>query len=136
MKKLSEVVKFSNIANQILKQEKEAKTREDLKLEYALSKTLKAVEPVIKGYQEKMQEKRIDLCLIDKDDSILKDEEGNFKFDKQGLKELEVFNNELLEDGCEIKTHFVSIPKGFPIVIALELEGFVFEDVESFIDAE
>lgn len=135
-KKLKEINQFANTAATLIRlhqskiDEKENITKQEERLNKALNKSLLSVKQILEEKDDKISDKKIDLCLEDKDGSVLRDENGNLKLGKEGLKEIEKYHKELLDEVHEVKPNFVEIPEGFPYLTAVILEGFVFKKVE------
>jgi hypothetical protein len=80
-KNLLELV--NNLNNEISKQKVKD---EDTKVSQKLSKIAKKFEKYVNEYNEQIEEIRIDNASTDEKGVILKEENGGYKFNKEGLK--------------------------------------------------
>lgn len=63
-------------------------------------------------YSEKLQELRLDNASVDKDNNLILDEKGEYKFSKEGLKKLNESAKKLQEEEFEFKPIDVMNPEG------------------------
>lgn len=63
-------------------------------------------------YAEKLQEIRLDNASVDKDNNLILDEKGEYKFNKEGLKKLNEAAKKLQEEEFEFKPIEVMNPDG------------------------
>jgi predicted nuclease with TOPRIM domain len=84
------------------------------------------------AYQEKIAELRLDNASVDKDGNLILDENGEYKFNKDGLKKLNEAAKELLEAEFEYKPIDVMNPEGLDIHVYLKgwVNGVKFQDEE------
>ena len=90
----------ANVGDQKTKtQKKLVKIHEQLKKHYDI-------------YSEKLQEIRLDNASVDKDNNLILDEKGEYKFNKEGLKKLNEAAKKLQEEEFEFKRIEVMNPDG------------------------
>lgn len=78
------------------------------KLGYALQKVRLRAEKLWNQYQAKVEDLNIDHCVVDDKGVILKDEKGEYKFTKEGMKARNQARQKLYESEVEIDPHFVT----------------------------
>ena len=83
-------------------------------------------------YQDKVNEIRLDAASVDKDGNLILDEKGEYKFSKDGLKQLNTKAKELLDSEFEYKPIDVMNPEGLDVHIYLKgwVNGVNFKDEE------
>lgn len=90
----------ANVSDQKTKtQKKLVKIHEQLKKHYDV-------------YAEKLSEIRLDNASVDKDNNLILDEKGEYKFNKEGLKKLNESVKKLQEEEFEFKPIEVMNPDG------------------------
>jgi len=67
------------------------------KLVYSYTKNNKELTKISTGLDEKLSDKRIDLCLTGSNGEILLNPDQSYKFSKEGLRELNAFTKSLYE---------------------------------------
>lgn len=87
-------------------------------------------------YTEKLQEIRLDNASVDKDNNLILDEKGEYKFSKEGLKKLNEAAKKLQEEELEFKPIDVMNPEGLEFHTYLKgwLNGVNFIENEEVID--
>ena len=87
-------------------------------------------------YAEKLQEIRLDNASVDKDNNLILDEKGEYKFSKEGLKKLNEAAKELINQEFEFKPIDVMNPEGLEFHTYLKgwLNGVNFIENEEIID--
>lgn len=68
------------------------------KLVYSYTKNNKELTKISTGLDEKLADKRIDLCLTGSNGEILLNTDQSYKFSKEGLRELNAFTKSLYEE--------------------------------------
>lgn len=100
-----------------------SRVKEDNKFKYALKRQTSFIEPILKKLQDDIQEIEIDLCSVDKDKNIIRDEFGRLKFDKENQKIRNKKARELMNQEIELENYVSSyIPEDLT-----EEERFAFE---------
>jgi len=84
------------------------------------------------AYQDKISELRLENASVDKDDNIILDEKGEYKYNKDGFKKLNEAVKELLDAEFEYKPIEVMNPEGLDIHVYLKgwVNGVNFKDEE------
>lgn len=84
------------------------------------------------AYQEKVNEIRLDAASVDKDGNLIIDEKGEYKFNKDGLKQLNTKAKELLDQEFEYNPIEIMNPEGLDIHTYLKgwVNGVNFQDEE------
>jgi len=129
-KTLKEIISFLKNANHLKSGINLKETKLGLKMEYAMAKLGKTLNPLTEEYNEKMNFKRIELCLVDKDGAVIHDEKGGYKFDRKGMQELSVYSETLLKETHEFTPHFILPLKELALDMAMLFEGFIIESIE------
>ena len=89
-----ELISISSAAVSLL----ENKSLAGTKLESCIHSLLKQTNKLMGDYNEELEDINIELCLVDKVfGKILKDEKGNYEFDKEGILKKKEKVKELLE---------------------------------------
>lgn len=129
-KTVKEIEQFGIAANEVMAGKGVLPASE--KTIYAIKKVAKHAEAVYVKYQESADEKRLEHSLEDRETgAILRDEKGNYKFSKAGLKALTADINKLREIKHEIESHIVVDAEGqFTDAQKEALAGFILPEVE------
>lgn len=87
-------------------------------------------------YAEKLQEIRLDNASVDKDNNVILDEKGEYKFSREGLKKITESVKELQNQEFEFKPIDVMNPEGLEFHTYLNgwLNGVNFIENEEVID--
>jgi hypothetical protein len=96
---------FSHIAQAWLNA---GKDRVNTKLGYAITRLAPRLQKLERKYQNAIADIQIDCCEVDERGIILKDERGEFRFTKVGLKDRNRKQLELLEAEIEIEPYYAS----------------------------
>lgn len=102
-KTYKEILQFVNATTNYLD-----KFPEDNKLRYALKKVQKNSLKALEKYNELLEDLRIDHCSVDDKGIVLRNEQGNYLFAKDGLKALVHAQRELILQTVEIQEHLVT----------------------------
>ena len=94
-----EYFNFVAVANNFLQQHSE-----ESKLKYALEKVGKLNKNLVEDYSAAIEDCRIDFCETDEKGIILRDEKGQYKFTKEGLKNLNAAVKALQSKEVEVCT--------------------------------
>lgn len=94
-----EYFNFVAVANNFLQQHPE-----ESKLKYALEKVGKMNKTLGDDYSAATEDLRIDFCETDEKGIILRDEKGQYKFTKEGLKNFNAAVKALQSKEVEVKT--------------------------------
>ena len=78
------------------------------KLSYAIRKVNKNITSVVESINENIEDLRIEHCSVDEKGNVLKDEKGNYKFSKDGLRALAKAVKELNNKIFEIEPFFAT----------------------------
>lgn len=76
---------------------------EDTKFKYALNAVAKRARKLYEKYANSLEDLRIKFAAVDKDNTILRNEQGGFKFTKEGLLAFRADSTALLEAEVEIE---------------------------------
>lgn len=96
MKTISQIREAETILNREFKKKPELQQG---KLAYAWKKFVdKNYTPFLEEVKEKLEDLRIEHCLTDKAGAILKDENGGYKFSKEGLRAFNKESSEVLRN--------------------------------------
>lgn len=117
------LITFINIASAWL----QANPKES-KLKYALERVMKRAGKLYREFQEKIEDINVELCAVDRDGVVLRDEKGEYRFTKEGLKS-RLHRIRGLEAGeVKIEPYFATeIPKDLPTPVKDALAGFVID---------
>jgi len=77
---------------------------EESKLKYALEKVGKLNKTIGDDYSAATEDLRIDFCETDEKGIILRDEKGQYKFTKEGIKKFNAAVKDLQNKEIEVKT--------------------------------
>lgn len=111
-KTYKELRKIVKTINDILQRDKNL---EQTKFWYAVRKFRKLnVEPIDEERNEKLADEQLNQALVDaKTQEVLKDEKGNYKFSKDGIKNLNDFLRKFEENEYEVTPYISSfVPDG------------------------
>ena len=129
-KTYKELLNLVQVLNFVLNNDelKKDNTKGIKKLQNVASK----MKPHLDSYNEKLDEIRLDNAHVDKDGSLLLDEKGNYKYSKDGLKELNKSVKELMESTFEFY-QFTFSHDGLDKYAFLEgwVEGLSFPELEN-----
>ena len=111
---------------------------ESTKGQKKLAKVVNLWKPIIDGYNEKLEDIRLDLASTDKHDNLILDEKGGYTYNKANIKLLNEKIKALLSEEVEVKVIEVVNPQGLEVYSFLKdyLNGVEFveeleeEDVE------
>lgn len=131
-KTYSELISVVNRINFILK------NGESTKGQKKLAKVVNLWKPIIDGYNEKLEDIRLDLASTDKHDNLILDEKGGYTYNKANIKLLNEKIKALLSEEVEVKVIEVINPQGLEVYSFLKdylngvefVEELVEEDVE------
>lgn len=84
------------------------KDRDKTKLGYAITRMMPRVQKLQGKYNNGVEDINIDCCATDDKGIILRDEGGNYKFTKDGLKERNKRRESLFESEIEIEPYFAT----------------------------
>lgn len=96
--KLASIIKFQKSIIDLAKST-------NTKLVYSYTKNNKELTKISTNLDEKLADKRIDLCLTGSNGEILLNADKSYKFSKEGLKELNAFTKSLYEE--EVSFNFM-----------------------------
>lgn len=101
------------------------------KLHYAIDKMIKRTDKPFNDYVDKEQEIRVELAEVDKDGMLIVDEKGNYRYKKEGAKQLQSRLRELGRTEVEIEPYYASeLPKDLNPAFYEFFVPFVIEDEE------
>jgi len=95
---------------------KDGKTKGQKKLQ----KIAEKVKPLLDGYNEKVEEIRLDCASVDSDGNLILDEKGGYKFSKENIKKLGKESRALNEEEFEVEVIQVNNPEGLEDYTFLE----------------
>ena len=131
-KTYSELISVVNRINFILK------NGESTKGQKKLAKVVNLWKPIIDGYNEKLEDIRLDLASTDKNDNLILDENGGYTYNKANIKLLNEKIKALLSEEVEVKVIEVVNPQGLEVYSFLKdyLNGveFIEEEVEEDVE--
>lgn len=104
-------MKYNKI-NEVIFQINNIKGNPDEKVIKKLKKFAEKLKPYQEEYSVKLQELRLDNAATDKDGVLILNEDGDYKFTKEGIKKLTEQLKELGEKEFEFKKFEVVNPKG------------------------
>jgi hypothetical protein len=125
MKKYSDLLRLVQILNAI---GKDSNTKAHKKL----AKIGELIQVYIDDFNEKKDEIRLDAAAVDKDGFIIENENGDYSFNKEGVKKLNKAMKELLDSELVFTPIQVSFPEGLEDYTFLEgwVKGVKFNIVE------
>lgn len=106
--KLRKINEAINISAQIVRAGKEPNTK--LSLAHN-NHNLKKYKKISDDFNEKLEEKRLDLALVGDIGEVLYDEKQNYLFSKEGIKELTKYQKELLDTDYEFEFYTLDFNK-------------------------
>ena len=112
-------MKYNKI-NEVIFQINNIKGNPEEKVIKKLLKFAEKLKPYQEEYATKVQELRLDNAAIDKDGVLILKEDGDYKFNKEGLKKLQEQIKELGEKEFEFKKFEVVNPTGLENFTYLE----------------
>lgn len=95
---------------------KDGKTKGQKKLQ----KIAEKVKPLLDGYNEKVEEIRLDCASVDSDGNLILDEKGGYKFSKENIKKLGKESRALNEEEFEVEVIQINNPEGLEDYTFLE----------------
>lgn len=104
---------------------------EDTKFRYAMVRTLKSAGRVVGQYQDKVNTLNIDFCMAADDGKgeILRDQNGQVKFTKDGMKKRDEARGKLFDSTVKMEVHFASeLPKDLSLTDRDAFAGFVIKE--------
>lgn len=108
------------------------KSNENTKLGYALTKMDARLQKIQQKYNNRRVDIQIDNCATDEKGLILKDERGEYRFDKAGLKKCNEELQTLFESEVEIEPYFATqVPDSLTEAEREAFTGFVLEKTQS-----
>lgn len=116
---------FRNAANKFLKEHKD-----ETKLKTAIEDVLEQFEDVDAKFAKHSNRIRRKHAAEDpKNTTILREENGAYKYTKEGEEKVEDELEEMIEEerDLDIEPVFVEVPEGFPRQLVKYFKGFVFE---------
>jgi hypothetical protein len=96
---------FAATADQYLNQQKN-----ETKLAYAIKRVRDQITRHAEKLQQLMLDVEIDLCVVDAEGVIKRDAQGNLQFTREGLKECNQRQRELLEHEFEVEPFVIAAP--------------------------
>jgi len=104
--------------------------KQETKTQKKLYKVYEKVVPVVSDYEKQLEELRLDNSSIDEKGILLLDEKGQYKFNKDGMRNLTKQVNQLNEKEVEFKKITIVNPKGLEDFVFLKdfVEGVIFTD--------
>ena len=105
MKKYSDLLTLVQILNAFTQEEK-------TKGQKKLRKIGELIQPHLDEFNDKKEEMRLDAASIDKDGNLITNEKGEYSFNKEGVKKLNVAIKELLLTEINFTPIQVSFPEG------------------------
>jgi hypothetical protein len=108
------------------------KDLKETKLTYAVRKAVKRGEKVYaRGYEEPLEDLKVQLCEVDENDVIVRDEHNMLKFKRENLQKLNAKQRELVEAQVDFEPHIVPVNGTTLTMPQIEaFAGFVIEDKE------
>jgi hypothetical protein len=101
------------------------------KIAYAINRVRDQTTKYAEQLQTQMLDVEIDLCVVDEKDVITRDTAGNLQFTREGLKERNRRQRELLDQTIEIDPFYVSaVPNDLTPAQLDAFTGFVIPPVE------
>jgi hypothetical protein len=105
MKKYSDLLTLVQILNAFTQEEK-------TKGQKKLRKIGELIQPHLDKFNDKKEEMRLDAASVDKDGNLITNEKGEYSFNKEGVKKLNVAIKELLLTEINFTPIQVSFPEG------------------------
>jgi hypothetical protein len=105
MKKYSDLLTLVQILNAFTQEEK-------TKGQKKLRKIGELIQPYLDEFNDKKEEMRLDAASVDKDGNLITNEKGEYSFNKEGVKKLNVAIKELLLTEINFTPIQVSFPEG------------------------
>ena len=102
-KTYQEINRFMGVANDWLE-----RNPKETKLRYALKKEMKAATVLLTNYQDQLEDANIEHCAVDDKGVILRDERGNFRFTKEGLRARNKQINTLFKSTVKIEPYYAT----------------------------
>lgn len=127
MKTVKEVIEFFNAASTWANQQDGVES----KLKYAVEKMKRRLAPIIDDYRDGFEDMRIDFCSEDEKGNVLRDERNNLVFNKEGLRNLNKRNRELLASEAKFDPYFATqLPEHLDSGLREIFQGFVIKEEE------
>jgi hypothetical protein len=123
-----DIINFVNSASR-WQQLQERDKLPQTKLSYAVARMLKRCQKPLEDYNGKIEDLRLDQALEDeKTKAVLRDEQQQYKFDKNGLKKVLEDQRALLNQEIEIEPYIATaLPGDLSSDVRIAFEGFVIE---------
>jgi hypothetical protein len=109
----------------------QAEHKNESKIAYAIKRVRDQITRYSEQLQTQMLDVEIDLCVVNEKDVITRDAAGNLQFTREGLKERNRRQRELLDQAIEIDPFYVSAwPDDLTPAQLDAMAGFVIPPVE------
>jgi hypothetical protein len=118
-----DLIAFSQAAQAWLDKDK---ANANTKLGYAIAKLHTRMKKILDRYNNAREDIQIDTCSPDEKGIILRDERGNYRYTKEGMKERNKQLQALYETPCEIEPYIATaLPDDLTEIERDQFAGFV-----------
>lgn len=123
-KSIRDVIRFINVATPWQHRQKN-----ESKLSYAISRTLKSCRKIAADYEEKLGEININNCNCDEKGTVLTSPQGGFIFKKEELKKQRAEDRALQDSIVDVDVHIATlVPNDLTAFERDAFEGFVISE--------
>jgi hypothetical protein len=127
-----QLINFINFARLFMQQHKE-----QTKFRYALERMDKRLGKQIESYTEAVADLQIEHAATDEKQAILTDEQGNFRYTKDGIRARNKAQRELLEQPVEIEPYMATeVPDDLSDAEKQACAGFVIPELPTQTEAD
>jgi hypothetical protein len=125
MKTIKEIIEFINAGDRFFQQQNGA---QDSKFKYAFEKVRKRAMRLIERYQEDVEDARIENCATDERGVILRGQDQQYQFTKEGLKAFNAKRRQLLSATPELEPFYSTAPEDLDEGTREACTGFIIKE--------